>query len=113
LKAIFLQNCDFWERDFCPDPYLRKLNEKKFRKGKEFQLLKEYDLKKLNKTCSNCKNPLRIKEKKCPLCERTDIQLSESVSGGEMIATEIYNYKCDECDRFLYSHIKFVESEDN
>jgi len=106
LKAIFLQNCDFWERDFCPDTYLRKLHEKNFRKGKELELLKEYELRKLNKICSTCKNPLRIKEKKCPLCGKIDIQPSESVSGGEMISTEIHNYKCDKCDRFLYSYAK-------
>lgn len=104
MKAIFLQNCDFWERDFCPDSYLRKLRD-----GKEFKLPEESKLKKLNKICSICKNPLRIKEKKCPLCGKTDIQLSESISGGEMISNEIYNYKCDKCDRFLYSYIKFVE----
>ena len=106
MKAIFLQNCDFWERDFCPDTYLRELHEKKFRKGKEFKLPKEYELKKLNKICSTCKNPLRIKEKKCPLCGKIDIQPSEAVSGGEMISTEIYNYKCDKCDRFLYSYAR-------
>ncbi len=109
MKAIFLQNCDFWERDFCPDTHLRELNEKKFRKRKEYTLPKEYDLKKLNKICSYCKNPLRIEEKKCPLCGKIDIQFSESASGGEMISTDIYNYKCDKCDRFLYSHIKFDE----
>lgn len=108
MKAIFLQNCDFWERDFCPDISLRKLNEKKFGKGEEFKLPEEYDLKKLNKICSTCKNPLRIKEKKCPICGKNDIQPSESVSGGEMISTEIYNYKCGKCDRFLYSYIKFI-----
>ncbi len=108
MKAVFLQNCDFWERNFCPDTHLRKLHEKKFRKGNELKLLKEYELRKLNKICLTCKNPLRIKEKECPLCGKNDIQPSESISGGELISPEIYNYKCDKCDRFLYSYTKLA-----
>lgn len=108
MKVIFLQNCDFWEGGFCPDTNLRELHKKKFKKGKEFKLPEENELKILNEICSTCKNPLRIKEKKCPLCGKIDIQPSDSASGGELISTEIYNYKCDNCDRFSYSYAKLA-----
>lgn len=108
MKAIFQQNCGSWDERNCPSEDLRNLYEKKMSEGREFKLPEEDELKKLNDICSNCKEPLKIEEKKCPVCENEDLQPPKLIIGGKAGSIEVYNHRCERCDRVLYSHGKFT-----
>lgn len=108
MKAIFLQNCESWDERNCLSEDLRSLYEKKMSKGKKFELPDDDELEKLNEICKKCNHPLKIEEMKCPGCGNKDLQPPKIIISGKVAGyREIYNYRCEPCDRVLYSHIKF------
>lgn len=106
MKAIFLQNCDLWWMNTCPNEDLKKLHKKMNLKKDKFKLPKEDELKRLNKICSNCTHALQIHEARCPVCETNN--LSRPVLDTESIVSiDVYFFKCSICNRNLYSTKNF------
>lgn len=106
MKAIF-EFCEDWEH--CEKSRdLRDLFEKKIIERDKFKLPPEEELEILNEVCKQCKTPLLIEERKCPVCENEDLQPPKLIIGGEGGSIEVYNYRCEPCDRVLYSHGKFI-----
>jgi len=107
VKAIFLQYCEFWDKKTCPNEELRELYMNKILQGKKFKLPNGEELNNLNEICSNCTRALHIKEKKCPICEGTDLH-APILYMGKIGSMEIYNYECSQCGRKLYSTKRFI-----
>ena len=106
MKAIF-EFCEDWEHCEKSDD-LRDLFERKMIEGDKFKLPPEEKLKRLNELCSKCKEALKIEEKKCPVCGNEDLQPPKYFTGGEGGSIDVHNYRCEPCDRVLYSHGKFI-----
>ncbi len=96
--------CEVWEN--CDDKEFRDFYGKKMIKGEDFDSLTEDEIKKLNELCKKCKHALKIEEKKCPVCGNRDLQPPKRISGGEAGSLEVFNHRCENCDRVLYSHKK-------
>ena len=62
-----------------------------------------------NSVCRVCGHLLiEIKEKRCNVCESTDIQLIGSGGNGKKLSTEdVIYYRCNKCDSKLVSDLKF------
>ena len=103
--ALF-ELCEGWEN--CEDEDFRKLYEKKMVEGKDFESLTEEEIEVLNVLCSKCKHPLKIEEKRCPICGNETLSPPKLIISGKAGSIKIYNYRCEPCDRVLYSHKKFI-----
>jgi ribosomal protein L37E len=58
----------------------------------------------LDKICEKCNEAVfEIKERNCPVClgTRLDVPL---IKGGTVNSLKIFNYKCEDCGRYLFSH---------
>ena len=105
MKKIF-EFCEEWE--ICENEELRNLYGEKMMKGREFEWPPDKRIERLNDICSNCKQPLLIDEKKCPVCENETLGPPKRIISGEAASMKLYNYRCEPCDRVLYSHKKFI-----
>ncbi|MDH5466421.1 MAG: hypothetical protein OEY25_03280 [Candidatus Aminicenantes bacterium] len=106
MKAIFLQNCDLWWMNSCPNEDLKKLHKKMTLKKDKFKLPKENELKRLNKICLRCRHVLQIHEAKCPVCETNNIS-KPAFNIRNSVSMDVYFYKCLICNRNLYSTERF------
>ncbi len=106
MKAIFLQNCDLWWMNTCPNEDLKKLHKKMTLKKDEFKCPKGDELKRLNKICSRCRHALQIHEEKCPVCD-TNIISKPGFNTECTVSIDVYFYKCLICNRNLYSTKRF------
>ena len=102
MKVIFLQNCDLWWMNTCPNEDLKKLHKKRTLKKDDFKLPEGDELKRLNKICSRCRHALQIYEAKCPVCETNNIS-RPAFNSKSTVSIDVYFYKCSICSRNLYS----------
>lgn len=85
MKAIF-EACTLWKKEIC-------------------DRLESSEIQDYNTICLECKYPLTIEEKNCPVCGNNDLLLR--VTKGQCGVNLVYNYNCEECGRILYSYSKF------
>jgi len=105
MNAIF-EFCEAWEN--CENEALQSLFERKEIEGNNFNWPNKRELIKLNEICASCKHSLKIEEKKCPICGNENLNPPKIIISGETAGIKIYNYRCEHCDRVLYSHNKFI-----
>lgn len=101
MENLF-EHCEGWEN--CKNEDLKSLFEKKMIEGNKFNWPKEEELNKLNEICLKCNHPLKIEERKCSVCGNDALQTLKLIIGGKAGSIDIYNYRCESCDRVLYSH---------
>jgi hypothetical protein len=105
MKKIF-EFCEKWET--CENEDLQNLFEESMIKGKGFKWPADEKLTQFNDICSSCKQPLLIEEKKCPVCENESLGPPKLIISTQAASRKLYNYRCEPCDRVLYSHKKFI-----
>ncbi len=104
---VICQICEFWnERMSCPSEDLGNLYKKKMDEGDDFNFPEGNGLKRLNEICSKFRVTLVINIKRGPVCESTNIRIG--ISSVNFGYTQTYSYRCVQCKRILYSHIKIL-----
>ena len=112
MERIFQQNCNSWGKIACKSKDLNDLYRNKVIEGKKFKLPEGKKLEKYNKICFECDMALEIKERKCPICGSDRLNHQPLVSIKNIViplydikspACNTYNYRCNNCRRFLYS----------
>lgn len=101
---ILFEFCENWER--CDNEDLRSLFEEKMIKGKDFEYPSKEKVEGLNKICKECDHSLHITKQLCPVCGSSELE--PGTWSGDLGWIRIYNYKCINCERNLYSPFRFT-----
>jgi hypothetical protein len=104
MKGIY-KECTLWKKEICPNKDLLDLHRLKASQVELSQRLDENSLASFDRMCAECKFPLMIKEKECPVCGNKNLRLG--VTEGQRGLNLIFNYNCEECGRVLYSEERF------
>jgi hypothetical protein len=103
-KGLF-RSCENWEYGNCkkglsPEVF-HTTSGVKTGQADGAQLTRE-----LNKLCLGCRNPLQIRDKKCPACLSTDLRIPD-IYLIEVDSLRVYNFVCQKCGRELYLYRVF------
>lgn len=105
MKKRIYEECTLWKKEICPNKDLLNLHKLKASQPQQYSEMDESLLARINNACTECKFPLVIKNKECPVCGNNNLRsgLIEGQKGLDLI----FNYNCEECGRVLYSEERF------
>ncbi len=104
IKCIF-EICTLWKKEICQNEELKDLYRLYNVRAKLSERLDDSLLNSFNRICSECKFPLVIVEKECPVCANRDLRLG--ITEGQRGLNLIFSYNCEQCGRALYSDQRF------